>query len=58
MNQPVEVSEITVNFDKFTLVKVVTDKGPYQVSLRGHGFHPSKIDRVAKSIENIMKGPL
>lgn len=56
MSNNVKVSEVVLNFDKFTLVKMDTIKGPYQVSLRGHDISISKIERVAKSIEKIIKG--
>ena len=40
-----EKEEIVLNFEKFTLVKVETDKGIFQSSLRGHDHHHDKLKR-------------
>ena len=42
--------EIVLNFEKFTLVKVETDKGIFQSSLRGHDHHHDKLKRTAQGI--------
>ena len=45
-----EKEEIVLNFEKFTLVKVETDKGIFQSSLRGHDHHHDKLKRTAQGI--------
>lgn len=45
-----EREEIVLNFEKFTLVKVETDKGTYQSSLRGHNHSHDKLKRTAQGI--------
>ena len=45
-----EKEEIILNFEKFTLVKVETDKGTYQSSLRGHNHSHDKLKRTAQGI--------
>lgn len=42
--------EIVLNFEKYTLVKIETDKGTFQSSLRGHGHSNDKLTRTANSI--------
>lgn len=45
-----EKEEIVLNFEKFTLVKVETEKGMFQSSLRGHNHNHEKLKRTAQGI--------
>lgn len=45
-----EKEEIVLNFEKFTLVKVETEKGTFQSSLRGHNHNHEKLKRTAQGI--------
>ena len=45
-----EKEEIVLNFEKFTVVKVETDKGIFQSSIRGHDHHHDKLKRTAQGI--------
>lgn len=45
-----KVEEVTLNYDEFTIVTVDTQKGAYQMSIRGHRISKDKISRMVGSI--------